>query len=368
MVRHFILRDWSGRVTVARSLAAVQMRARGRVHMCMHVFSPCVSLMAWLVLCWCWRWCRLISRGTVRWHHRLCERCQAHAKKPTLTRQLSQSSPKRGPGNGGRRPDFRKVREKAALEGGPLFAPPNRHLQQQHDAEEAATATALSGVSPAVPAPAAAQAAAGGSEDSKPGSEPAATDGKKGKKGSKGKAKGKVKGEGLTISPVVPADDEEEHQAEEDASATAAGLARSNAQKSPLLKPSGSPHANAWTAEEDEQLAALVEESGAGEWTAKARAFDTSRGAAALRLRWSVISPEARTAATTDTAAGKASASSASASSGRGAGGGGGSAGRQPQRSPIGMSPRLTDKGSAAAAAHQAAEAAVRSTAHPFCL
>ena len=345
------------------------MRKRVRVHMCMHAFSPCVSLMAWLVLCWCWRWCRLISRGTVRWHHRLCERCQAHAKKPTLTRQLSQSSPKRGPGNNGRRPDFRKVREKAALEGGPLFAPPNRHLQQQHDAEEAATATALSSVSPAVPAPAAAQAAAGGSEDSKPGSEPvAATDGKKGKKGSKGKAKGKVKGEGLTISPVVPADDEEEHQAEEDASATAAGLARSNAQKSPLLKPSGSPHANAWTAEEDEQLAALVEESGAGEWTAKARAFDTSRGAAALRLRWSVISPEARTAATTDTAAGKASASSASASSGRGAGGGGGSAGRQPQRSPIGMSPRLTDKGSAAAAAHQAAEAAVRSTAHPFCL
>ena len=45
-------------------------------------------------------------------NHRLCERCQA-CKKPTLTRQLSQSSPKRGGGSDAGRPDFRKMREKA---------------------------------------------------------------------------------------------------------------------------------------------------------------------------------------------------------------------------------------------------------------
>ena len=65
-------------------------------------------------------------------NNRLCERCQAHAKKPTLTRQLSQTSPKRNAS----RPDVRKLRKKAALEA-LLFAPPSRHLQHQHDAEAA---------------------------------------------------------------------------------------------------------------------------------------------------------------------------------------------------------------------------------------
>ena len=92
------------------------------------------------------------------------------------------------------------------------------------------------------------------------------------------------------------------------------------------------------------------EADGAGEWIAKAKAFKgpIRRGAAALRLRWSVISPEATGARAEAAKAAKAAKSSSASSS------------TDALKRKVGVKARQGDKGTAAAAAHQAAEAAVR--------
>jgi hypothetical protein len=97
----------------------------------------------------------------------------------------------------------------------------------------------------------------------------------------------------------------------------------------------------------------VQEADGPTEWAAKAKIFTgpIRRGAAALRLRWSVIDPEATgVRAEAAKAAKAAKGSRAQSKSGLADGGK-----AQSEKS------RLGEKGTAAAAAHQAAEAAVRS-------
>ena len=100
----------------------------------------------------------------------------------------------------------------------------------------------------------------------------------------------------------------------------------------------------------------VQEAGGPTEWAAKAKIFKgpRRRGAAALRLRWSVIDPEATGVRAEAAKAAKAAKGARTPSKPDFADG-----------KPASAKSRVGEKGTAVAAAHQEAEAAVRSPCIP---